>query len=283
MAIVYLNGQYLPAEKATISVLDRGFIFGDGVYELIPCYNGSILRLQEHLQRLDNSLIAIRLKNPHVQQQWQQIIEQVMQKNGGGSLSIYLQVTRGVAPRDHALPAGIQPTVFIMAKPLTGISEDIVQNGTAAITLEDYRWLHCNIKAISLLPNVLMRQQAVDQGATEAILIRDGLITEGSSSNVFIVDDRQRLITPAKSQYLLPGITRDLILDLAKKLNLECLEQSINTEQLQQANEIWITSSLREVQAVTTLDGQVVGDGRPGPLWKKVYQALQDHKAQAKK
>jgi Branched-chain amino acid aminotransferase/4-amino-4-deoxychorismate lyase len=267
--IVYLNGSFLPVHEARVSVMDRGFLFGDGVYEVIPVYGGRAFRLEHHLQRLGLSLQGIRIGNPLDQAQWSDILTALIRQNGGGDQSLYLQVTRGVAPRrDHAFPAGVQPTVFAMSTPLTE-PEAAVQSGISAVTVTDIRWQLCNIKAITLLPNVLMRQQAIDAGAAEAILLRDGNATEGSASNVFIVRDGV-VLTPPKSNLLLPGITRDLAVELCHANHIPCREADISAAQLRSADEVWVTSSTREVVPVTQLDGQPIGNGRPGPLWQRV-------------
>ncbi len=276
--IVYLNGRYLPEREACIPVTDRGFIFGDGVYEVIPVYGGRLFRLGHHLQRLERSLEGIRLENPHDEAAWRALLERLVAENGGGDLSLYLQVTRGHAPRDHAFPRDARPTVFASAAPLRGPSGEALKKGIAAITVEDIRWRYCHIKAIALLPNILLRQQALDAGADEAILIRDGEVTEGAASNLFIV--RHGVIeTPPKSHHLLPGITRDLVLELARANAIEAREATITPEALKEAGEIWVTSSTKEIVPVTRLDGEPVGDGRPGPMWRRIHALYQDYKA----
>ncbi|PKM45576.1 MAG: D-amino acid aminotransferase [Gammaproteobacteria bacterium HGW-Gammaproteobacteria-1] len=267
--IVYLNGSFLPVHEATVSVMDRGFLFGDGVYEVIPVYGGRAFRLEHHLQRLDLSLQGVRIANPLDHVQWSDILIALIRHNGGGDQSIYLQVTRGVAPtRDHAFPADVQPTVFAMSTPLTEPAA-AVRAGVAAVTIDDIRWKHCNIKAITLLPNVLMRQQALDAGAAEAILLRDGLATEGAASNLFIVSGGT-VLTPPKSNLLLPGITRDLVVELCQAHGIPCCEADISADELRSADEVWISSSTREVVPITRLDDAPVGDGKPGPLWQQV-------------
>ncbi len=272
--IVYLNGEFLPLEEARIPVLDRGFIFGDGVYEVIPVYDGHLFRLEAHLQRLENSLNSIKLTNPFTQQQLTDILENLVTKNNAGDQSLYLQITRGVSKREHNFPAGIEPTVFIMSNP---IETQKPSTGVKAITHNDIRWQYCNIKAISLLPNVLLRNDAIDAGASENILIRDGYVMEGAASNVFIVVD-EVAITPPKSQFILPGITRDLILEAMREANLPCREANIPQTQLHYAQEIWVTSSTREILPVTTLDEKIVGTGEPGPIWLKVWKIYQNYK-----
>ncbi len=274
MSIVYLNGQYLPAEQAKVSVLDRGFLFGDGVYEVIPVYGGRLFRVDEHLARLNNSLAGIRLPNPLSEEAWQSLLAGLVERNGRGDQSLYVQVTRGVAKRDHAFPADTRPTVFAMSSPLV---HGFGAQGVTAITAPDIRWDLCNIKAITLLPNALLRQQAVDAGTAEAILIRHGLVTEGAASNVFVVRGRE-VATPPKSAQILPGITRDLLVRILSDAGVECKERLVTQDELRRADEIWLTSSTREIVPVTELDGRRVGDGRPGPLWQRAHALYQELK-----
>ncbi len=281
MSIVYLNGDYLPAEQAHVPVLDRGFLFGDGVYEVIPAYGGRPLRLDGHLARLEQSLAGIRIAPPMSREAWREVLETLLTRNdgNGGDYSVYLQVTRGVASkRDHAFPEGVRPTVFAMVTPIAPVPEKLRTEGVAAITLDDIRWSYCNIKAITLLPNVLLRQAALDTGAAEAVLIRDGLAIEGAASNLFVVLDGV-IVTPPLSPQLLPGITRDLVLELAAHHGLPHREDAITEAQLRSASEVWFTSSTKEVVPVTHLDGEPVGDGRPGPVWAQMIALYQDHKA----
>ncbi|MCG6885717.1 MAG: D-amino-acid transaminase [Proteobacteria bacterium] len=276
-SIVYLNGNYLPLEEACVPVLDRGFIFGDGVYEVIPVYAGKPFRLAHHLQRLQNSMAAVRIDNPHSDAEWQQLIETVIERNDGGDQSIYLQVTRGVAARDHRFPGSTTPSVFIMSNLFTPVPAEQLQNGVSAITLDDIRWQYCHIKSIALLPNILLRQQAVEQGAAEAILIRAGDVTEGAASNVFIVSEGV-IVTPPKDDCLLPGITRDLVVELATQHGLPYREAVIKKSDLQSASEIWVTSSTKEILPVTRIDGKTVGTGKPGPVWQHMHRLYQDYK-----
>lgn len=273
---VYLNGQFLPAGEAKVSVLDRGFLFGDGVYEVIPVYGGRLFRLDPHLERLDHSLAGIRMANPLDHGQWQQVLEHLVETNGGGDQSVYLQVTRGVAPRDHAFPAAATPTVLALTSPLAAPSAAL-REGVDAIVVEDIRWQHCDIKAITLLPNVLMRQQALDAGAAEALLCRDDQLTEGAATNLFVVRD-DTIHTPPKSNLLLPGITRDLVVELCREAGLAVSEAPIAREVLAEADEVWITSSTKEVVPVVRIDGQPVGRGRPGPVWEQVIGLYQRYK-----
>jgi D-alanine transaminase len=275
---VYLNGVFIPLEVACIPVTDRGFLFGDGVYEVIPAYGGRLFRLPQHLQRLQNSLDGIRLDNPMSTDQWETMLKALLERNRGeagpdNDQAVYLQVTRGSAlKRDHVFPARVQATVYATSNPVPGMDPSVMRDGIAAVTLDDIRWQRCDIKAITLLANVLLRQQATDRGAAESILIRDGLAVEGSSSNIFVVSNGT-VQTPPKSERLLPGITRDLVLELAAQHRIPYLESDIDENTLRSADEIWITSSTREIVPVTRLDDKLVGDGRPGRVWR----TMQDH------
>ncbi len=281
--LVYLNGDYLPLNKAKVSVLDRGFLFGDGVYEVIPAYGGHLFRMEQHLQRLDNSLRSIGINPPMDATAWQQILEKLLapgQNAGVDDQAVYLQITRGAgANRDHAIPADIRPTCFAMANSIPTPDPAQQAQGISAITLDDIRWALCHIKAITLLPNVLLKKAALDQGAVEAILVREGLALEGAVSNLFIIE-QGRLLTPPKSNLLLPGITRDLVLELATEVGWRVAEESISLTQLQNAEEVWLTSSTKEIMAVTQLDGKTVGNGQPGPRWQAITQAYQQLKQQ---
>ncbi len=276
---VYLNGQYLPLEEARISVLDRGFLFADGVYEVIPVYRGRPFRLAEHMDRLDTSLESIRMDNPLTSDAWEAVFARLTAAAPETDQMLYLQVTRGVeATRNHLMPRGIAPTVLVMAWPAKERDPAIAEKGVAAIVLEDNRWHRCDIKSTALLANVLLRQQADDAGATEAILIRDGLVTEGSSTNVFVVHDGE-IVTPPRSDLLLRGVTRDLVLELAREAGIPCAERHVTRDEIETADEIWISSSSREVHPVTLLDGQPVGDGLPGDAWRSMDALFQAYKA----
>ncbi|MBL4763395.1 MAG: D-amino acid aminotransferase [Gammaproteobacteria bacterium] len=276
--IVYLNGEYLPLEQAKISVLDRGFLFGDGVYEVIPAYAGKPFRFQQHLQRLENSLSAIQINNPLNASAWQQVLEHLISVNEGDHFSIYLQITRGrQTQRDHIYPEDLEATVFIM---LTAIADKPVghyASGIKAITLDDIRWKACHIKATTLLANVMLKQQADQLGAAEAILIRDGLAYEGAASNLFIVANGV-IKTAPKSEFLLGGITRDLVLELAEKNAMDFAEVDIAESELENADEIWLTSSTKEIMPVIALNDKTVGDGKAGPVWKKMTEYYQAYK-----
>jgi len=280
--LIYLNGEYLPLSEARVSVLDRGFIFGDGVYEVIPAYGGKVLRFEHHMQRLNDSLEAVRITNPLTNEIWLEIINKLISDTGSADQSIYLHITRGVAERDHRFPENSEPTVFVMSNILQTVEPEILQKGISAITLDDIRWQYCNIKAIALLPNILLRQQAIDKGAMEAILIRDGEVTEGAASNAFIVN--QGIIkTPPKGKRLLPGITRDLIVELAKSHNMPIEEANISEKEFLNADEIWLTSSTKEILPVTRLNDKTIGSGKPGPVWQDMYQKFQDYKETLRK
>lgn len=282
--IVYLNGKFMPIEDAYIPVLDRGFIFGDGVYEVIPVYSQQPFRLAEHLRRLQYSLDKVRITNPHSEAEWTRLAGEIIQRNTGEDQSVYLQVTRGVAKRDHAFPKDTKPTVFMMSSPLVTPAPALVESGVACITAQDYRWLNCDIKSVSLLGNCLLRQLSADAGATETILFRDGQLTEASSSNVFVVRDGV-LLTPPKDHLVLPGITYDVVLEIARAREFQLEVRAVTEAEVRNADEIWVTSSTKEVLAVTTLDGKPVGDGKPGTLFRRMhalYQAFKkDHMRKA--
>ena len=274
---VYLNGEFMPLAEARIPVLDRGFIFGDGVYEVIPVYSRRPFRLPGHLERLQRSLDAIRLANPMTDAEWSRLINDLVARHAAEDQSVYLQVTRGVAKRDHAFPKEGKQTVFMMSSPLTTPSQDLVDNGVPCITAVDYRWLKCDVKTVSLLGNCLLRQSAADAGAAEVVLFRDGHLTEASASNVFVVVNG-KLLAPPKTHLILPGITYDVVLELAAAIGIAIELRGIPEQEARGADEIWVTSSTKEVLAVVTLDGRPVGNGKPGPVFKRVYQAFQEFK-----
>lgn len=274
----FLNGRFLPPEQARIPVMDRGFLFGDGVYEVIPCYGGRLFRLAHHLRRLETSLHGIGMTDPLGPERWREVLERLAGQRPGTDQSVYLQVTRGAAPaRDHRIPRDVEPTVFAMASPLPTPDPRLAEHGIKAITRPDIRWGRCDIKAITLLANVMLREEATQAGVGEALLIRDGFATEGSASNLFAVRDAT-LLTPPTSRHLLPGITRDLVLELAAAGGLAYREVPISEQQLRTADEVWITSSTREVVPVTRLDGVAVGDGVPGPVFGRMRQLYADYK-----
>ncbi|TLU67719.1 D-amino acid aminotransferase [Thalassotalea litorea] len=278
---VYLNGDYVAKEQAKISVLDRGFLFADGVYEVIPVYRSKPFRADQHLARLFDSLAQINLLSPYTKTQWLQIIEQVIQCNlseHGEHQSIYLQVTRGIdSKRQHAITVPLAATVLVMASKLDSAQGTL--NGIKATLLEDIRWHHCNIKSIALLANTLLVNQAQAKGFDEAILHRQQELTEGASSNVFLVK-QGKIFTPPKSQYILGGITRDLIIELCSDAGLEVYQQSIHIEELSAADEIWICSSTREISPIVAIDDKIIGSGDVGPVTKRIAASLQAFKSQ---
>lgn len=275
--MVFLNGRFLPIEDAKVPVLDRGFIFGDGVYELVPVYSRVPFRIDEHLARLERSLAEVRISNPYTRTQWREIIDQLIAEQPFEDQGVYFQVTRGVAKRDHAFPAGVEPTVFVMSNPLVNPVRELVEKGGAAVTAVDNRWLRCDIKSISLLGNCLLRQLSADAGATETIMFRDGKLTEASASNVFIVAEGV-IVGPPKSNLILPGITYDVVAEIAQLQHMPLELRDVAEAEVRSADEVWVTSSSKEVLAIVTLDGKPVGDGKPGPLFKRMYQGYQDFK-----
>ncbi|MBK5104771.1 MAG: D-amino acid aminotransferase [Burkholderiales bacterium] len=281
MQMIYLNGEWMPIEKAMIPVLDRGFIFGDGVYEVIPCYSGHPFRLREHLTRLQSSLDGVRIENPYSLDRRVELVCEMVAKNPWEDQGVYLQVTRGVAPRDHAFPKGVKPTVFMMSNPLTTPPQSLREQGVPAVTVTDNRWLRCDIKSVSLLANCLLRQAAADQGAVESVLLRDGFLTEGSASNIFVVRDGL-IITPPKTNFILPGITYDVVVELARANRLPLEIRQVSEAEVRDADELWLTSSTKEVLPISTLDGKPVGHGesagKPGPVAARMYQLYQDYK-----
>lgn len=275
--MVFLNGKFMPIEEAKVPVLDRGFIFGDGVYELVPVYSRVPFRLDEHLARLERSLELVRIRNPYTRAEWRDIILQLVAKQPFEDQGVYFQVTRGVAKRDHAFPKDAVPTVFLMANPLVTPAKELVERGAAAVSAADDRWLHCDIKSISLIGNCLLRQVSADAGATETILFRDGKLTEASASNVFVVR-KGVILSPPKSNLILPGITYDVIFELAQAAALPFEYRDVSRDEVFSADELWVTSSSKEVLAVATLDGKPVGDGLPGPVFRRMHALYQDFK-----
>ena len=276
--IAYFNGELLPLDQIRISPLDRGFIFGDGVYEVVPAYGGRLLRAREHFQRLQRSMDEIKLANPHTVDQWIAEVNRLLAHHPGNQ-AVYIQVTRGVPPkRDHVIPRGLTPTVFMMASPLPTPSREMVEKGVACVTAKDFRWEKCHIKSTSLLGNVLARQISADAGATETILFRDGFLTEAAASNVFIVKDGVVACAPQDNHILL-GITYELLTDLAREGKVRYEIRPVAEAEVRSADEIWLTSSTKEVLAVTTLDGKPVGSGKPGPAFRRMHALFQDYKA----
>jgi D-alanine transaminase len=276
---VFLNGQLVPISQATVSVLDRGFIFGDGVYELVPVYSRVAFRLDEHLARLERSLGETRIRNPYSRAQWRDIVYKLVDAQPFEDQGVYFQVTRGVAKRDHAFPKDAEPTVFAMSNPLVTPAKELVQKGAAAVSAHDNRWLRCDIKSISLIGNCLLRQLSAEAGAVETILFRDGKLTEASASNVFVVK-RGVILSPPKSSLILPGITYDVVVELARANGLPLELRDVAEREVRGADEVWVSSSSKEVLPIVSLDGAPVGDGRPGPLFGRMYQLYQEFKQQ---
>jgi D-alanine transaminase len=272
----YLDGQYLPLAEARISPLDRGFLFADGVYDVVPVHRRRPFRLREHLKRLDDSLAAIHLANPRHQEEWTAIVQRLVAEAGASDLLVYVQVTRGAeSSRNHLFPSRARPTVFAFASPYPAPSAAVLERGLSAVTLQDIRWDRCDIKSVALHANILLRQEASNRGADEALLVRDGMLLEGSSSSVFLCVGGA-LITPPNSHLILPGTTRDAVLELAQGW-LPSQVSDIESREIRSAEELWIASAGRGVLPVTRVDGEPVGEGVPGPLWQEMYERLQRH------
>lgn len=275
LATAYLNGSFLPIEDANISPLDRGFLFGDAIYEVIPVFAGRPFLLEAHLQRLTRSLKELRIADPYSTKQWRSVVEGLVDKNDGGDLSIYVQVTRGAdSGRDHVFPEQITPTVFGMASFLT---RPDFASGIHAVTRPDNRWNRCDIKATALLANVLSHQQAREVGAAEAILIWDDQVTEGSASSVIIIEDGG-LVRRPNGHEVLPGTTTDHVVSLAQGAGLGYREAPITVSRLRAADEIWLTSATKGIAPVVRLDDEPVGAGAPGPVWHLVIDLYEASK-----
>ena len=280
--MIYLNGQWMPIEEAKIPVLDRGFIFGDGVYEVIPVYRRKPFREAGHLARLARSLAEIRIADPYPTARWRELIAEIIARQPFENQAVYMQVTRGVAKRDHPFPKDAVPTVFMMSNPLATPPAEAYARGVACVTAADNRWLRCDIKSTSLLGNVLMRQFAADHDAIETVMFRDGHLSEASASNVLVVKDGV-ILSPEKDNLVLPGITLDAAIDLARECGLPLTMRRISEAEVRDAHEIWLSSSTKEVIPVTTLDGKPVGKGtqagKPGPMFAKIRAAYDAAKA----
>jgi D-alanine transaminase len=276
--IVFLNGRYMPIEEATISVMDRGFLYGDGVYEVVPVFGNRLLRENSHLKRLQNSLDRISLPNPHTNEEWSSIFSSLLEKNSGDDRAIYLQISRGVYPkRDLAIKTEFPPTVFAMVLYVAPPDIEVVSAGISVITVDDFRWGACDIKSTSLVANVMLKQQATDANVEDAILVKDGMVSEGTASNVFITKNGV-IITPPTGYRLLPGITRDLVIEIANNNAILVEEREIREAELFDADEIWMTSSTREIAPVIRLNGEKVGSGGAGDMWKRIVDLYQQRK-----
>ncbi len=277
---VYLNGAFMPAPDAKVPVLDRGFIFGDGVYEVVPVYARQPFRMAQHLKRLQYSLDGIRLANPHPQPVWEALIADLVARQDFADQAVYIQVTRGVARRDHAFPQAAVPTLFMMSNPLVLPTSEQVERGVGVVTAQDNSWLRCDLKTTSLLGNVLMRQLAVDHGAVETVMFRDGHLTEASASNVLIVHNGS-VVAPPKDNLILPGITYDATLEIARDIGVPVDVRPVTHAEALAADEMWLSSSSKEVLAVTRIDGRPIAGGAPGPMFRKMWSAFQAHKPRA--
>ena len=275
--ICYLNGEFLPLDQAKISVLDRGFIFGDAIYEVIPVYRRKPLRLAAHIARLQRSLDEIRIASPHSDGEWAGLIGDLVNYSEHDDQAVYLQVSRGVAKREFGLLQGVEPTVFMLSSPFVSPPQQQIDNGVAAVSLADFRWLRCDIKSTSLLGANMLRQFANDAGGAECVLFRDGYLTEGSSSNIFVVRNGV-LVTPPKSRLILPGITYDLLLELALANGVPTQVRDVAESEVKAADELMLSASLRELLAITQLDGKPVGDGKPGVVFRRLYELFQAYK-----
>ena len=275
--MVFLNGEFIPKNQASVSVMDRGFLFGDGVYEVIPIYSGQVFRLHEHLARLQNSLDAIQIQNPYSIDKYQHIFNELLSHSLDNNHSVYLQITRGTdTTRKHKFDE-LAPTVFIELNPLTPKTKPELEKGYCAITQPDFRWQRCDIKATSLLANIMYAQQAKQHRAEEVILHRDHIITEGATSNVFIIKN-DTLFTHPTGQYILSGITRDLVIESAHHCGLNIQESISNIDEIFSADEVWISSSTREVMPITTIDSKLINNGKIGQHWSQVYDHYQSLK-----
>jgi D-alanine transaminase len=278
MQTAYLNGTLLPLSEARVSAMDRGFLFGDGAYEVIPVYSRRPFRLAEHLRRLRHTLDGIRLDNPHDDAAWARLIGEIIARNDGEDQSVYLQITRGAdTRRNHAFPASVTSTVFVMSEPLLTPPPAQRDTGIAAVSAPDMRWLRCDLKTTSLLANCLLRQLAVDAGCVETILFRDGFMTEGAASNIFAMKAGV-MLAPPKNHLMLPGITYDVVLELAAAHGLPCEVRDVSEDEARAADELWMTSSTKEVLPITLLDGRAIGTGQPGPAFRNMYAWYQEFK-----
>jgi D-alanine transaminase len=280
LPISYLNGAFVPLQEARISPLDRGFLYSDGVYELMPVYDGRPFRFAAHAERLTRSLAEIQMEDPHTRSEWRELFSTLISRNGGGNQYVYWQVTRGAEfGRNHVPLPKLPRTVFAFCAPLPVTSAAILENGASCITAEDTRWAQCDIKSISLLANILLRQQAIEADAVETILLRDGQLTEASSSAVHVVLDGV-IVSPPQSRRILPGTTRSAMEEVATTAGVPYISAAVSETQLRSAAEVWISAATREVQPVTRIDGNPVGTGKPGPVWRRVYDQWQRYKAE---
>lgn len=274
LPICYLDGRWLPIDEARISPLDRSFLFGDGVYEVVPVFEGRPFRFVEHFDRLTRSCTALRIKDPHDRDGWRAIVRGLMDRNGGGDLYVYVQVSRGAdTGRSHAPFPDIPPTVFGFAAPLPKPSAEVLTRGLSCVTAPDIRWGRCDIKSVALLGNVLQRQLGCDVGADETILLRDGWMMEATASTVHVVK-RGVVATPPNSNAILPGTTRSVVEELAQRLGIPAETRAVSETELREADEVWLASATRNVSAVTRIDDKPVGSGKPGPIWTRMWEGF---------
>jgi D-alanine transaminase len=271
----FLNGRFLPLAEATVSIEDRGFQVGDGVYEVIRTYRGRPFKLDAHLARLDRSAQAIDLRQPYPFDRWVEYVTEGLRLGAFRETKIYVQITRGTAPRDHAYAADLQPTVLMTFRELQPLNAIVQSTGVAAMTMKDIRWGRCDIKSINLLANVLARQQAKKHGVFESILVRDGQVTEGAVSNVFMVQDG-KLITAPEGGWILSGVTRQVVLELARHEGLTVQERYCSEQELLGATEVFLTGTTVEVLGVVHIDGKQIGKGQPGPLTRSLAKRFLD-------
>jgi D-alanine transaminase len=277
LPICYLNGEYLPLSEARVSPLDRAFLFGDGVYEVVPVFGGRPFRLREHLDRLARSLEGIRMPRPLSHLEWSELCRELVERNGGGDQYLYIQVTRGAEfGRNHAWPEGLKPTIFAFAAALEAASPQLLERGVSAVTAADNRWARRDIKSTALLANVLLKKLSVDAGAFETIMIERGELTEGSSTTVHVIAEGV-IRTPPNGPQILPGTTRDVVVELAMRLGIGSQSVRVTEAQLRGAEEIWLAFSTRGILPVTTLDGKPVGTGQPGPLFRRIHSAFLEY------
>lgn len=274
MTIVYLNGEYLPLERATVSVEDRGFLFGDGIYEVVRAYGGRLFELDAHLRRLQRSAAGALLPLAPAVADLPRIMTRLLTENNVQDINLYIQCTRGAThPRAHAFPVQPQPLLLVMPQPLYVVPPEARTQGAEAITAPDLRWGRCDIKSIMLLPNVMAKTRAREQGAFEALLVRDGTVTEGSSSNVFAVFNG-RLATHPANHNILGGITREVVLRLARDMRMEVCESAFTVEQMYAAQEVFLSTTTAEVLPITQVDDRTIGNGLPGPVTLRLYEAF---------
>lgn len=268
--LAYVNGELVPLDRAVVSVEDRGFLFADGIYEVIRVYGGRPFRLEDHLRRLEASARAIELPLPVPAEEIGRLARELLARNGHAEATIYIQVTRGPAPRNHLFPEHPRPTLVIWSREYRGPAPEMLERGVAAVTVPDTRWAYCAVKTVGLLPNVLARQHAHRQGAYEAIFVRGGVVTEATASNVFAVRDGVVRTFPVDN--ILPGVTRTVVLELLGRLGVPVREEGVTLEELRAADEVFLTGTTTEVCGVTRLDGRPVGDGRVGPVTRRLQE-----------